>query len=189
MLFRSFTNAEQAQIAILCPFPYFRGVEEIVDDISSVQALFEFPFSINGDDPIPFSEYDAARQGQVINNSEGDCGMEIEIALTGDPNDIVTDITITNEMTGEWLSLDGTKFVDGGFVAPQKIYINTLQGHKRIQVLDNGVLVNAFATLRKGSTFLQLRSGSNTITYKLNDGASNEFAEVLIKHYDTYRGV
>lgn len=182
-----FSNAETAQIAILCPFPYFRSVTRSVYDLSSVQALFEFPFSINEGEPVPISDQTAGRENIVVSNSESDCGMEIEIELTGDPRDLVTDITITDTTTGEWLSLDGTKYSGGGFAAPQKIYINTGSGQKRIQVLDDNVLVNAFGTLRPGSTFLQLKPGDNLLG--VNFLPADPGSKVYVRHYDVYRGV
>ena len=39
-----FTNKEVMQISLLCPEPYFKDVQEIIDDISKILSKFEFPF-------------------------------------------------------------------------------------------------------------------------------------------------
>ena len=183
-----FSNSERAQISIICPYPYFRSVEQIINDLSAVQGVFEFPFAINADDPIPIAEMEQGRQVIVTNSSESECGCAFEISLTGDP-EAITDITITNETTGEYISLDGTKYEGGAFYAPQKILINTEKGHKSVVVWDDGEEKNAFGTLRNGSTFIQLAVGDNEFSYTVVGGGGEQAVGIVISHYDVYRGV
>ena len=49
-----FVQKQVAQISILCPDPYLKDIETIVQSISKVIKRFTFPFSINIDKPIPF---------------------------------------------------------------------------------------------------------------------------------------
>ena len=42
-----FSNNELAQISIICPYPYFKALTQIITDFSNVTPQFVFPFSIN----------------------------------------------------------------------------------------------------------------------------------------------
>ena len=42
-----FTQKQVAQISILCPDPYFKDIETIIQSISKALKKFTFPFSIN----------------------------------------------------------------------------------------------------------------------------------------------
>ena len=184
-----FSNAEQAQISIICPSPYFRAIDEMINDISAIMAMFEFPFFINEGEPIPFSEYIAGRESAVMNNSESECGCEIDIEVSPDIDGAITTLLITNETTGDWLALDGTKTADGGFIGGQKITINTNKGKKSIMLWDDGVTVSAFQTLKSGSTFIQMKTGENVMSYAADGGMHDGDVTVIVRHYDVYRGV
>lgn len=181
-----FTNAETAQISIICPSPYFKSVNEAENDMSAVQALFQFPFSIDGDDPVPMSEYVAGRETTIHNDSESECGAEFTLSVLAAG---ITDITITNKTTGEWISLDGTKWQGGSFAEGSTIVVGTSQGQKRITIIEAGVEKNGFSVLRSGSTFLQLRAGENVMAYTVTGGAGDADVTITVKHYDIYRGV
>ena len=92
-----FTNNEIMQISILCPNPYFKNAEEIIDDISKVLSAFEFPFAINTSEPIPFSNIDISKITNVYNNSESETGVIIEMDFLG----TVNTIQIRNTQTGK----------------------------------------------------------------------------------------
>ena len=83
-----FSNSEIAQISIICPYPYFKSLTEIVTDISSTLGLFVFPFSINLGESVAFSSYDYIRSANVYNGSESETGVIIIITLSGPINSI-----------------------------------------------------------------------------------------------------
>jgi hypothetical protein len=187
-----FTNKEIMQVSILCPFPYFKGVKQIVDDISKATALFEFPFAFgakgatiasdanpNTDNAIPFSSLNTQKITNVFNDSETETGVIIEIGVLHDANKIM----IRNTDTGETFTLRGT------FLANDKITINTNKGEKSVTLYRNGQYSNIFTWMVKGSVFFTLTVGENHFSYLVDNGTNDAFVTILFRHYTLYRGV
>lgn len=84
----SFTNNEIMQVSILCPAPYFKAMDEIIDDISKAIGLFEFPFAINENAAIPFSTIDNSKITDVYNTSEVETGVIVEVNIRGNVNSL-----------------------------------------------------------------------------------------------------
>lgn len=188
-----FQNGQIAQISIICPQPYFKAMEEIIDDISKVIGAFEFPFAFGSvgatnpdvpilsgtDDAIPFSTIEINKITNVTNDSESETGIIIQIDIM----DNINTIQIQNTTTGEVFILNGS------FLENDQLTINTNKGQKSVTLLRNGVKSNAFANVRKGSTFFQLQLGDNLFSYLVDGGSSDSAVNVLFKHYTVYRGV
>lgn len=174
-----FTNKEMIQISILCPNPYFKDAEEIIDDISKVLSAFQFPFAINTSQPIPFSNIDISKITNVYNNSESETGVIIEIDVLG----IVNTIQIRNTQTGKTFTLNYN------FIENDKIIIDTNKGNKSVKLIRNAQTINLFTSMKKGSTFFQLDIGDNLFSYLADNGLSDEFVFVRFKHYTLYGGV
>lgn len=188
-----FTNNEIMQISLICPYPYFKDMQQIVDDISKVLSAFEFPFAIGSkgatnpfalidedtDDAVPISIIDSARIANVYNSSESETGFIIEI----DIYDIVHSIQIVNTITGKNLTL---KY---DFEINDKVIINTNKSQKAITLLRNGKNSNLFPALQKGSTFFQLSLGDNFFGYTVDNSDNDSSVHILFKHNNTYRGV
>lgn len=174
-----FTNNEVMQVSIICPNPYFQNMIEIVDDISKALGAFKFPFSINVNNPVPFSTLETGRVTNVLNDSTTERGMTIDIDVLGNVNKI----RIVNVGNGDWLT------VRYAFVANDKIVINTNKGEKSIKLIREAVETNIFTSMQKGSTFFQLEAGNNSFSYLADDGASDDAVHIEFKHRDLYRGV
>lgn len=174
-----FTNSETAQISIICPDPYFRSVNEIINDISNTLAQFVFPFTINLNEPIPFSTYEINGTYNIINSSQSETGLIIEVIV----ETAINSIEITNTQTNDDLELDYP------FQASDKIIINTNKGQKSVTLIRDAVSINLFSAVKKGSTFLQLHIGMNEFGYLADGGTSNDNVKVTFRHFDTYRGV
>lgn len=177
--YTSFTINEIMQVSIICPNPYFKAVDEIVDDISKSVAAFHFPFSINIGDPIPFSTLDTSKVTNVYNDSESETGVIIEADFYGSVNSL----TIRNTDTGELFNLNYA-FVNG-----DQVIVDTNKGEKSITLIRDGVKTNIFTAIRKGSTFFQLSIGDNFFGYLADNGQSDELVHIVFKHYTLYRGV
>ena len=175
----AFTNAELAQVSITCPDPYLKSVEEIISDVTDTLSLFHFPFFINTNEPIPFSTYSNNETVNVYNDSDAGTGVNIEIDFTG----AVAKLELKNTTTGEGLTL-----VDS-FIADDRVFINTNQGHKSIRRLRNGVSTNIFSKLQKGSIFFGLVPGDNEIDFRADNGSSNEDVYILFRFHKKYMGV
>lgn len=175
-----FSNSETAQISIICPSPYFKDLEEIIDDISNTVSLFTFPFFINENEPIPFSEFVIARVSNIFNNSSAETGLEIVVNVVGAFNKLV----IRNTETGETLTLNYS------FLEDDIIHIDTNKGQKSVKLIRDGVTLNIFSAVAAGSVFFQLRAGDNFYGYLVNDGEEyNNLAIVQFRHRTVYRGV
>lgn len=173
-----FAKGEIMQISIICPFPYFSSIDEMIADISNEIGAFVFPFSIDLGDPIAFSIYEANRVTSVINNSQSETGIIIEI----DIDDGVDDIKITNTVTGEYL------WLESNFMTGDKVIINTNKGQKSVSLIRNGSTSNIFGTVMQGSTFFQLAVGENQLVYSVDNGSDDEYVHITLRYYYLYRG-
>lgn len=174
-----FSQDEQMQISIICANPYFKSIDEVIADISNITALFEFPFSINQDEPIPFSSYETNKVTNVFNDGADKTGVTIQI----DVLDTVNDILIRNTETGDTFELEYA------FQQSDRIIINTNSGEKSVRLLRNGVWSNIFGTIVQGSVFLQLATGDNMLAYQIDDGDNDQNVYITFSFNSVYRGV
>lgn len=168
-----------AQISIICLFPYFQGLSQIVEDTSSAEALFTFPFSIEIDEPIPISNYIEGEGAVVLNSGESDTGCEILITV----DDAFDDLRIINTNTGEFFE------VAYSFQAGDTIIINTSKGKKSINLVRDGAISNIFPHMIQGSTFFQLAPGLNTFAVLIDGAEDDGTVEIVFRYYNLYRGV
>lgn len=175
-----FTNDERMQISIICPQPYFMDTSDTQVNGSSVTGLFTFPFSIEEDTPIPFSEYVLDNTIDLYNDSVNEIGVIIDI----DVNDSVSSILIRNTGTGETFTLSYS------FLENDHITIDTIKGQKSVTLLRNGVYTNLFSAMQRGSVFFQLAAGDNFFSYVVDGSASNNGdVTMMFTFYKMYRGV
>lgn len=174
-----FTNNEIMQVSILCANPFFKAIDEIVDDLSKVTKMFKFPFSINVNEPIPFSIIDEEKITNVINNSETKTGVIIDINVLGS----VSALKIVCVSTGDIFEI---KYP---LIENDRVVINTNKGEKTIKLYRDGVETNIFTSIVKGSKFFELDIGENYFSYLADDGACDELIHIEFKHCTMYRGV
>lgn len=171
-----FSISQTMQISIVCNEPYFKSASKMIDDISKVLNLFEFPFAI--DLPgIEFSSADASRVVNVLSESESETGIIIDIAVRGQ----VRNPVIRNIDTGEYFSINIELNVGDHMV------INTNRGNKSIKLIRGETTSNIFNKIAKNSTWFQLRIGDNFFAYEAEIGA--EFMYITFSHYYMYEGV
>ena len=174
-----FTNKETMQISMICPFPYFKDIDIIVDDISKVIKKFEFPFSIEYDEPEIFSEIEVDKITDIFNMGESECGIIINIDFIGSVNQM----KIINTGNGE------TFTVNHGFISGDNLVINTNKGEKSVVLTRNGAEINLFAKVARGSTFFNLNRGDNYFSYEADNGDHDQNVSIVYKHYTIYGGV
>ena len=174
-----FSNSEIMQVSIICPYPYFKAIAEIIVDISNEIAAFTFPFSINIGDPIPFSIYIENNITNVPNNSESETGLIIEVDVLNSINEI----EIKNTDTGDEFTLDYS------FLANDKVVINTNKGQKSISLIRDGATTNIFSAMQKDSVFFQLSVGNNHFGYLVDNGAHDGDVFITFQYANVYRGV
>ncbi|WP_418290820.1 phage distal tail protein, partial [Massilicoli timonensis] len=161
----------------LCPFPYFRAAQEMINDIDSVISLFHFPFAITASDPIPLGYIETLSDIMIRNEGDVQCGMMIELYARG----TVKNPKIFNYLTGKFIGLNFT------MIAGDSIFINTQAGKKSVQLLREGQYSNIFNTLIKNIEWLQLDVGENTFTYEAESGVNSLY--ITFTHTPIFEGV
>lgn len=172
-----FTAMQRAQISIICPQPYLIGAEEIVQDISGVLSLFEFPFSIDAAGQ-EFSRLSAAEYAILDNTGDVATGFIAEVFARA----AITGPVIYNALTNEAMRISGT------LEAGHTLAINTSPGGKKITITSpTGQVVNALYRWQPGNTWLQLAPGQNYIAYAAESG--KDAMLVTLRHNNLFVGV
>ena len=171
-----FDKKQTAQIVIECPRPHLNGTTLDVQEFSSVDPLFEFPFSIE-EEGIPFSEIILAQEKSIINHGDLETGVLINIHEMGP----VDTPKIYNVGTGERM------IINMEMQAGDDIDINTIQGEKSIRFTREGVITNIIGSLDFSSSWLQMLPGDNVMTVDAESGL--EYLLVTFTMTNQYEGV
>lgn len=174
-----FSNAETAQISIICPNPYFRSIDEEVAHSGNIQPGFTFPFSINVNEPVVISSISEDETIRVLNSSETDTGVVVEIEAERSFSQLV----IENTRTGESFELDYS------FIQGDTIYINTNKGEKSVYLIRSGQIINMFPALKLGSKFFTILPGENVFQYSVDGTESSDAVYFTFRYYNVFRGV
>lgn len=173
-----FAKKQMGTVSILCPFPYFKGMQHMVSELSVVHSLFHFPFASTAEPQLVFGYIDPLTSITIENNGGIECGLTFELYA----RDSVGGPKIYNHETGEYMQLN-INLQEGDLVT-----INTERGNKSIKLLRDGEEINIFNYLSMNSTWLMLPPGGGAFVYEVETGlASNLF--VTISHRDLYEGV
>lgn len=163
---------------IICPSPYFKDAQIMVNEVKNIIGAFHFPFSSTATPQIVFG-YTSTDTGVTIENKgDVECGMIIELyarQAIGNPQ-------IFNYVTGEFIGLNFN------MQEADVITIDTRQGHKSVTLLRGAVETNLFNYILQGSTWLQLPANGGTFVYDVGSGSTADL-QVTFKHNNLYEGV
>lgn len=178
-----FEQKQKATVAILCPFPYWKNAQQVVNELSTITNMFHFPFPYStpvGSNiaTVVFGAIDTEAKAVVVNNGGITTGLTFELYA----KEAVTNPKIFDYITQDYIGLNFS------MEAGDLIVINTMTGQKSVTLIRNAVETNIFNSLQKGSTWLQLAAGGSVYVYQVDSG-SLQSLEVDIKHYDLYEGV
>lgn len=164
---------------IICPSPYFKEAQMVVDELLNIISAFRFPFASTAS-PQLLMGYISNDVGIVIEN-QGDveCGMIIQLYARV----AVSNPKIFNYITKEFIGLNYT------MQQADLITIDTRQGQKSVTLLRGGVESNLFNYVIKDSTWLQLPANGGTFVYEVGDGYDTSDLSVTFNHYNLYEGV
>lgn len=163
---------------ILCPEPYFKAAQMMVDELRNIVSGFHFPFSSTAEPQLVFG-YFATDVGITVENAgDVECGMIIELYAS----DTITNPKIYDYITQEFIGLNVT------MQAADLITIDTNAGHKTATLLRNGVETNIFNSVIKDSSWLQLAPNGSTFVYEVGSGNASSLT-VTFKHTDLFEGV
>ena len=147
-----FAQKQIFQVTIFCPDPFFKVNTNSLIDFSTIQKLFQFPFSI--ETPISFGEILIENERNIYNAGDVDTGAIFVIRAKGS----VTNPTIYNVDRNERFSLNIT------LSAGDEVQINTKQKQKSVVLISQGTTTNIVGNVASGSTWLQLSAGDNIFT-------------------------
>lgn len=174
-----FVQKQAAQISILCPNPFFKDMETIVQSISKVIKKFTFPFSINSNEPIAFSMLELEKSTTIENESDSETGLIIDVEFMG----TVSKLEIRNVDTGE------NFIVDYDFIKGDKLLINCNRGNKAVTLTRNAVTYNLIPYVESGSIFFQLGIEKDNFSFLADEGLNDMLVNINFKFYKVYLGV
>ena len=173
-----FENPQTFSVTILCPEPFFKDAQEIIDQVNTIIKNFHFPFAITAADPIPFGYFDSVLELNVENDGDVATGIVITITATGQ----VDNPTIFNKETREFFG------VQTSLEAGDVLTISTERGSKTVTLLRDGEETNMFNSIEQGSAWIQLEPGDNIFTYEA-DNDTVQYMSVSFTHRHQYQGV
>lgn len=173
-----FAKKQIVTVSILCPFPYFKSAQQVINELSSVIKKFHFPFASTADGELIFGEVDTLTSVTVLNQGSVKAGLTFELYAKNP----ITNPKIFNYQTSEFLAIN-TTMQQGDLIT-----VTTGQGNKTITLLRDGVTTNIFNLLDKNSTWLQLDVGGGVFVYEVEEGSTVNLS-VTISHYDLFEGV
>ena len=171
-----FVDREEIQISIICPQPYFESLHTLHTELSKIVRMFEFPFCIEVGEPIPFSEIKNLPLCSILNNGDTECGLILNIAISGE----VQDLKIYHTATPQFLGFDYS------FQAGDQITIHTLTGQKKMILIRNGKEINLLNHMQTGSSWFQLAVGINDFTFT---ASNQDFVKILFATTELFGGV
>lgn len=157
-----FVMNNEVQISIICPYPWFKELDEIVFNMSTMSDMFEFPFAIE-EVGVEFSVIDENILTPVINSGDVDTGVVLELSATND----VVNPRIYNADTQEMLGLNFT------MIAGDLIRISTVKGEKYVKLIRDGVETNIINHLMSAPTWFQIPVGETNFTYDCTMGGES----------------
>ena len=176
-----FVQREQIQISIICPRPYFEDLKTIYTELAQIVRMFEFPFTIEETDPIPFSEIQEFPLCTINNGGDVETGFVMKIMITG----ATRNIKIYNTTRGEFFGI--SNYNADWFESGDEITINSLSGTKTVTLTRSGVTTSILNQISEGSTWLKLDVGENDFTYTAQAGA--DVIRIVFISTNLYGGV
>lgn len=178
-----FKEQVEQQVSIICPDPYFRGVDDVsganilyeTNLFGGIRKMFYFPFLEaclpEGTDTVYFGEITTGRDNKTIYYSgEADVGCVIHIYVQGLLND---DLTIYNLTENKYFILyaEKTRLLLGDYLKNgDEIYISSIQGEKSVTAIKSGLYHNLLDAINyTGDPWFTLLPGNNTFAYSAGD--------------------
>lgn len=158
---------EVMQISILCHDPYLYDVEESHGETAVVTSKFEFPFSIEEDEPIVVGTIAVDVATDIYYDADIDAGLDIRLMISGGVvNPYIEDLNSGKKMTLE-ADLENGDVID----------ISTHNGRKSIRKGEE----NFIDKMTTDSKWIQLEPGDNMIRLGAETGAEYMSAQYTFR--------
>lgn len=157
-----FANPQIAQVSIICPQPYFKGVDDLIVSFSENNDAFQFPFSID-EVGIEFAMINANARKTILYSGDVENGILIQLFANGRVDTpTLYDVLDKTHMTIDTVMNEG-----------DSILIDTNVGRKTITLIRDGIEYNALGYMTLDSDWFTIKSGDNVFTYDCVSGSSN----------------
>jgi len=169
-----FNNDEGTIISLICPDSFLYSKIQAVTIFSTIESLFEFPFS-NESLTLPLllmGEIIIDTQGNIVYTGDAPIGVTIYVNFLGS----VTGLHISNDATQEILEINDTRLaaiVGSGFTSGDLLTISTVRGNKYVRLQRAGIIYNVFNALEPNSDWFELEKGNNIFIYTADTGITN----------------
>lgn len=165
-------------VSILCPAPFFKEAQIIVNELKNIISAFHFPFASTASSQLIMGYYSNDAGITIENEGDVECGLIIELYARS----AVSNPKIFNYITQDFIG------VNYEMEAADLITIDTRKGEKTVTLLRDGVETNIFNYVMKNSTWLQLEAQGSTFVYEVESGILGDLL-VTFKHSNLYEGV
>ena len=165
-----FAKKQNVQITLFCPDPFWHSTVPVVGKTDGIESLFEFPFSINEGEPIPFSENHGDHGAYIWNPGTIESGIAIRIKASG----TVTNPRIWHANTDKYFKVN-TSLSNGDI-----LIINTRTDEKAIERIRSGAKTNLISNRDLGSTWLEAVPGNNLFVFSAEFGVNSCTCEITI---------
>lgn len=119
-----FNQKQIAQITILCPDPFFVGTEDNITEFSSIDSLFEFPFSIEESaNLLPYPYYQTSRSDSGLTYTDNGDGT-ITVNGTNTATGTAKAFVMRSRANENFKLPAGTYILSGGLSNSQRMIIN-----------------------------------------------------------------
>lgn len=169
-------------ISLLCPYPFFRDMEDLSVSMASWTGLFEWEHEFL-DEKEPFAERTAEVLKEIENDSAAD---NIGITVTLEAEGPVINPAVYHAESGEFVKI-GTEIRPFSVNAGDVVIITTETNNKAVCLVRDGVKTEINEYLDEDSDFIQLQHGTNTIRYAADAG--EDYMNVTISYRFRYLGV
>lgn len=176
MTFSKFDNPTTCTIFLRSPYPYFKGLETIINELDNVIEMFVLEAYIP-EEGIVLGEISSQHSIVLDNESDVECGLTIEITA----NESVKNPVIHNVTTNKFIGINYT--LNEG----DKLTITTGIGNKKVTLERLGDKINLINKLTRGSSFFQLQRGENTLKSEASTGANT--MTVYITYVNEYEAI
>lgn len=164
--------------SIICPDPYWSGMQEMINEMDTIEPRFHFEFYSKVTPSLVFGSVDQLATIYIPNPSGIETGLTIEMYfrdVTSYPQiyDVDTQAKIWFDLTTQ---------------AGDLITITTYTGRKTAMLTRGGVTTNILDKVIQGSTWLQLGPRGSMFGKTYEVGSSGDF-DVTFYHREQYLGV
>lgn len=175
-----FSSGQGCIISVICPDAYLYDHDLQITPFTSLNPLFEFPFSneSTSEKLIEFSTLSIETSKSVYYEGDSDVGILIHVHAIGP----ATDLEIMDGVTFESLEVSSTKIVEitgEGIHEGDDIFISTVKGNKYAILIRDTIAINILNALGQDPTWFELETGDNLFVYDADSGLSNLQFEII----------